>query len=197
LARTIAKDHDKKRLSILKAAAKTFATEGFDGASMSQLARECGISKANIYHYYGSKDAILFDVLDAYLSTLRDRVCNLPLIDTPDKNLRALIAEILMAYQGADYEHQVQAGGMSSLPQDQQTLLRSYQRDMVRSLNDAIRAVNPDSFADDKEKLRNMTMSVFGMLNWYYMWNSGAGSTARETYANHVADLTLGGLTSM
>ncbi len=197
MARTIAKDHDKKRLSILKAAAKTFATEGFDGASMSQLARECGISKANIYHYYGSKDAILFDVLDAYLSTLRDRVCNLPLIDTPDKNLRALIAEILMAYQGADYEHQVQAGGMSSLPQDQQTLLRSYQRDMVRSLNDAIRAVNPDSFADDKEKLRNMTMSVFGMLNWYYMWNSGAGSTARETYANHVADLTLGGLTSM
>ncbi|WP_107495795.1 TetR/AcrR family transcriptional regulator [Thalassobius sp. I31.1] len=194
MARTIAKDHDQKRLSILKAAAKTFATEGFDGASMAQLARECGISKANIYHYYGSKDAILFDVLDAYLTDLRTRICDFPLEGTPAENLRALIGEILMAYQGADYEHQVQAGGMSSLPEDQQTLLRGYQRDMVRSLNNAICAVNPAAFEGDKEKLRNMTMSVFGMLNWYYMWNSGAGSDAREAYARHVADLTLGGL---
>lgn len=37
-------------------------------------------------------------------------------------------------------------------------------------------------------------MSVFGMLNWYYMWNSGAGSDAREAYANVVANLTLGGV---
>jgi len=161
---------------------------------MAQLARECGISKANIYHYYGSKDAILFDVLDAYLTDLRARICDLPLTGTPAENLRALIAEVLMAYQGADYEHQVQAGGMSSLPEEQQTLLRGYQRDMVRRMSEVICAVKPAALEGDKEKLRNMTMSVFGMLNWYYMWNSGAGSTARENYARHVADLTLGGL---
>ena len=79
MARTIAKDHDQKRGQILKSAAKVFAEQGFDRASMTQLARECGTSKANIYHYYDSKDAILFDILDCYLSELRDRICGLDL----------------------------------------------------------------------------------------------------------------------
>jgi AcrR family transcriptional regulator len=32
---------------------------------MSQLAAACGISKANIYHYYDGKEALLFDLLEA------------------------------------------------------------------------------------------------------------------------------------
>jgi len=43
VARTIAKDHDLKRAQILKSAAKVFADAGYDRASMTQLARECGI----------------------------------------------------------------------------------------------------------------------------------------------------------
>ena len=26
-------------------------------------------------------------------------------------------------------------------------------------------------------------MSVFGMLNWYFMWGAGQGAAAREEYA--------------
>ena len=46
----------------------------------------------------------------------------------------------------------------------------------------------------DKAKLRAATMSVFGMLNWYYMWNSGAGTKAREDYADLVSTLALNGV---
>jgi AcrR family transcriptional regulator len=195
LARTIAKDHDAKRAQILKAAAKVFATEGFDRASMTQLARECGISKANIYHYYDGKDAILFDILDSYLSELRARIAGVDITGlSPDTALRRVVGEVLQAYQGADHEHQVQISALSALPEDQQTQMRSYQRDMVKFMSDCIRAVAPDVFADDKPRLRATTMSVFGMLNWYYMWNSGAGSQAREDYADLVCDLTLNGV---
>ena len=77
MARSIATDHDDKRLVILKAAARLFADEGYGRASMSALASACGISKANIYHYYSSKEALLFDILDTHLKGLRDRVCGL------------------------------------------------------------------------------------------------------------------------
>lgn len=195
MARTIAKDHDQKRNQILKSAARVFARDGYDRASMSILARECGISKANIYHYYDSKDAILFDILDSYLSALRDRVTGIDLggLGAEDR-LRRIVAEILLAYQGADDEHQVQIGAMSALPEDQQRQMRAYQRDMVRFMSDALRAVAPDAFDGDEARLRGATMSVFGMLNWYYMWNSGAGHAAREDYAALVTDLTLGGI---
>ncbi len=195
MARTIAKDHDEKRTQILKSAAKVFAEAGYDRASMTQLARECGISKANIYHYYDSKDAVLFGLLDTYLCDLRDRVCGVQVADvSPDDALRQVVAEILLAYQGADYEHKVQSGAMGALPEEQQKLLRAYQREMVQFLSDTLQAVAPKVFEADPTKLRAATMSVFGMLNWYYMWNSGAGPQAREDYADLVANLTLNGV---
>jgi AcrR family transcriptional regulator len=195
LARTIAKDHDQKRAQILKSAAKVFAEQGFDRASMTQLARECGISKANIYHYYDSKDAILFDILEVYLRDLRDRICGIDMDGAgPEERLRLVVAETLRAYQGADHEHQVQIGAMGALPEEQQKLLRGYQREMVNFMSDTVQAIAPESFGADAAKLRAATMSVFGMLNWYYMWNTGAGTEAREDYAELVADLTLGGL---
>lgn len=198
MARTIAKDHDQKRAQILKSAARVFAREGFDRASMTQLARECGISKANIYHYYDSKDAILYDILETYLRELRDLICGIELDGlSSEERLHRVVAEILLAYQGVDDEHRVQTSGMSALPEEQQKVLRRYQRDMVEFVGNIISENAPEGVAGDGEKLRAATMSVFGMLNWYYMWNTGAGTQAREEYAALVSNLTLGGLTKI
>ncbi len=165
---------------------------------MTQLARECGISKANIYHYYDSKDAVLFGILDTYLSDLRDRVCGVDVSAlSPDQRLRRIVSEILLAYQGADHEHQVQISAMGALPEEQQKLLRAYQRELVQLVSDALAGVAAEGIAKDPAKLRAATMSVFGMLNWYYMWNSGAGPEAREDYAQMVADLTMNGIRSL
>src|SRR5690606_36531613 len=64
MARLRAKDYDDKRAAILEQAAGLFATEGFAAASLSRLAAACETSKASLYHYYQSKEAILFDILD-------------------------------------------------------------------------------------------------------------------------------------
>lgn len=198
MARTIAKDHDKKRAHILKGAAKTFANEGFDRASMRQLALECAVSKATIYHYYDSKDALLFDILDSYLAELRDRVCGLDLVNqTPTEQLQSVVTEILIAYQGMDHEHQIQARSLTALPPEQQTILRNYQRDLVRFVSDIIRAAAPAVFEGETAKLHATTMSVFGMLNWYYMWNGDASIADRERYAALVSGLVLEGINSL
>lgn len=197
MARTIAKDHGEKRAQILKSAARVFADQGFDRASMAMLAAECGISKANIYHYYDSKDALLFDLLDNYLSTLRDRVCGLAVeTRTPEQALRDTVLEILLAYQGADDEHRVQSAGLKALPEDQQKVLRAYQRDMVGHLSGVLARLAPD-LAQNPARLRAATMSIFGMLNWFYMWCPGADEAARRDYARLVGDLALGGLQAL
>lgn len=194
MARTIAKDHDNKRLLILTVAAEMFATQGIARASMSQLATACGMSKANIYHYYDSKDALLFDILDNYLSVLRNRLLALPLDwSSPDDSLRMIIRETLMAYDGMDHEHKIQTEGLPLLNAAQQQVLKGYQRDMVGLLSDVIAQTAPATLADDPVKLRATTMSVFGMLNWFYMWNGHADQSAREDYANLVTDLTIAG----
>lgn len=195
MARTVAKDHDKKRISILQSAARLFAQEGLARASMNQVANACGISKANIYHYYDGKDALLFDILDTYLSALRDRLCTLQLDGlTPDQKLVAVVSETLLAYDGMDNEHKIQTEGIALLPLDQQEILRGYQRDIVDLMGGILKEIAPDTLAENRDKLRAATMSVFGMLNWFYMWNGKAGKEGREDYAELVSNLTLNGI---
>lgn len=195
MARTIARDHDDKRRHILKEAAKVFARDGIARTSMSEVARACGISKANIYHYYSGKDELVFGILDAYLSELRERICTPDLERQPPRDrLRSMTETILLAYEGMDAEHQIQTEGLPLLPQDRQDILKGYQRDMVNSLARILQACAPDVFTNDRKLLRQATMSVFGMLNWFYRWNAEAGQADRIAYAHVVADLTLDGL---
>ncbi len=195
MARTIAKDHDEKRRQILKTAARVFAVDGVDRASMSQVAAACGVSKANIYHYYTSKSALLFDILESHLRTLRDRVCAIgPEERSPEEHFRATVCEILLAYEGADDEHRVQTSGLGALPPEQQAVLRGYQRDLVRHMSDILQRLAPERLGADPITLRSLTMSVFGMLNWFYMWNSKAGPDERKAYSKLVSDLTLNGI---
>ena len=195
MSRPIAKDHDEKRAHILKVAARVFADQGFARASMSQVAKDCGISKANIYHYYSSKDALLFDILDTYLSALRDRIVGLNLAGlAPPEQLGCIVVETLRAYEGMDHEHKIQTEGIPLLPDDQQLILKSYQRDLVRQMSAVVSEIAPDAFKDDPRKLRATVMSVFGMLNWFYMWNSPEDLKARDEYAKLMTQLTLSGL---
>lgn len=195
MARTIAKDHDQKRSHILDTAAKLFATEGYDRVSMAKLAEACGISKANIYHYYDGKEAILFDALETYLVGLRDRVCALELEDlAPEEALYHVVREILMAYEGSDEIHRVQTNNLTSLPPEQQGALKKIQRDLVAFVTEVVERNGPEVFVYDLVKLRGTTMSIFGMLNTYYLWQRGASHEDREAYALLVTDLVLRGV---
>jgi AcrR family transcriptional regulator len=49
---------DKARL-ILDAAVRVFAAQGFDQTRVGDIAKEAGVAYGLVYHYYGSKDAVL------------------------------------------------------------------------------------------------------------------------------------------
>ncbi|MGB8812500.1 MAG: helix-turn-helix domain-containing protein [Paracoccaceae bacterium] len=50
---------DQRSAAILDRARVAFAEKGFDGASMQDLARSCGMSVGNFYRYFPSKAAIV------------------------------------------------------------------------------------------------------------------------------------------
>jgi AcrR family transcriptional regulator len=59
MARTQAADYEDQRDAILDCAADAFSKAGYAACSMSEIARLSGASKARLYHYYASKEAIL------------------------------------------------------------------------------------------------------------------------------------------
>jgi len=57
--------------AILKAAAKIFAVNGFNGAKISEIAKEAGVADGTIYLYFQNKEDILHTL---FRSTLEDFV---------------------------------------------------------------------------------------------------------------------------
>ncbi len=197
MARSRAKDYDDKRSALLHRAAEIFAREGFDRASMSRLAAECGVSKALLYHYYASKDALLFDIVESHLKMLIEAVREADADEPePQARLHALVAALLEAYRDADAEHRVQIEGLRLLPPDEQDRLKALERELVTIFADAIRALNPDAF-EGKALLKPVTMSLFGMLNWFYMWFRDDGAVSRAEYAALATQLIVGGVRSL
>ncbi len=190
MARGVAHDHTQKRDAIRKGAATYFAANGYDRASMTAAAAHCGISKALIYHYYDSKDALLFDILHTHLSDLVETV---KVATNEDGQLRQLIRAILLAYRDADAEHKLQADAMAALPADKRELLMALQRQLVQMMSDALQSASPDTLSDSV-RLRPVTMTVFGMLNWFYMWHRPGKGMTRAQYADLVTDLVMSGI---
>jgi AcrR family transcriptional regulator len=193
MARTRANDYDKKRLGILSRSAALFAAHGYTGTSITMIAEACGVSKALMYHYYSSKDAVLFDLLSDHLQHL------VTVVDAASQSsndgqerLFAISAALLEAYRGADAEHQVQIASLRLLPAAQQESLKEMERQLVVLVSDALVAAIP-SLAKKRHLLKPLTMSLFGMLNWHYLWFREGKGITRDKYARMVTGLILAG----
>lgn len=193
MARTRATDYDDKRRGILSRSARLFAEHGYTGTSITMIADACGVSKALMYHYYPSKDAVLFDLLEDHLQHLVTVVDAAAQSESdPSDRLFAISAALLEAYRGADAEHQVQISSLKLLPPEQQETLKALERKLVVSMSDAIAAAIPAAAAKP-DLLKPLTMSLFGMLNWHYLWFREGKGLSRETYAKMVTTLMIAG----
>ena len=191
MPRGIARDHDQKREAIRKGSAEYFARHGFDRASMTGAARHCGVSKALIYHYYPSKEALLYDILEAHLTDLVETAGEVEAA----AGLQPLVCAILAACEDADAEHKLQIDALAVLPAEMQAPLIALQRALVEIMSQALVREAPGLAGT--EKLRPVTMSVFGILNWFYMWHRPGKGLSREAYATLASEMVLNGIRGM
>jgi TetR/AcrR family transcriptional regulator len=194
MPRSRAADYDDKREAILHRAAIAFARDGYDRASMAGLAAECGVSKALLYHYYASKEALLFGILSNHLEVLVEVVesADDAGLDAQER-LGRLVAALLDAYRDADAEHKVQIDALRLLPEAEQVELKALERRLVAIFAEAIRKVEPGAFEDGR-LLKPVTMSLFGMLNWFYMWFREDGAVSRGEYAALATKMLISGV---
>lgn len=192
MARPRSADHDIKRRAILDRSAKLFAQNGYDRTAMAEVASACGVSKALLYHYYGSKETLLFDILSVHLQELLDATQAVDKSLHPRARLRALVGALLDAYRDADQQHKIQINEMSKLPAERRDILLGMERELVAIFAEAIAQVLP-AIAQSRTLLKPVTMSLFGMLNWHYMWFREGGTMSREDYADLATTVLIEG----
>lgn len=164
---------------------------------MSQIASECGVSKALLYHYYTNKEELVFDILSSYLESLDTVIAEADRPDLPPMDrLGHLVHTTLDHYRDSDDQHKVLLGAMRALPSEKLEALRDIERSVVQRVASVIARVNP-ALAKDRTQLMPVTMCLFGMMNWVYMWFRDQGPLSRDDLSELITRLTLDGVRSL
>jgi AcrR family transcriptional regulator len=193
MARGRAPGYDDQHEMILAHAARLFARRGYPATSMNQVAEACGLSKATIYHYFRDKYALLVSIADGHVSRLQALVAEVALqASRPELQLRELIRRIVEEYADAQDAHRVLTEDVKFLePADRERVLGK-ERDVVVGFARTVGAIRPD--LEEAALSKPLTMLLFGMVNWMFMWMKPDGKLDYDAMAVVVADLFLGGL---
>jgi AcrR family transcriptional regulator len=193
VARTQAADYGDRRAAIVERAAALYAHGGFLGASIAELAQACGISKSLLYHYFSSKEDILFEVMIGHVSVLQEVVAEAAKEVDPEKRLRALTRGFMELYVDAASRHKVLVNDLDKLPEVRRSDIVARERSLLDVLNNLLSELSPP-LSQSPEQRRVMTMLYFGMINWTHTWFRADGPVTAGAVADMVVDTMLRGL---
>lgn len=191
MARTQAADYEERRVAIVDKAADLFAKRGFMGASVAELAAACKTSKSLIYHYFPSKEDILYEVMSSHIDQLVDDTN-----EVAQQGGRAadqfgkLIHAFLHHYVGATSRQKVLLNELVHLPDAQRETIIGKQRQVIEVTQKLLVALTP-ALAGDPKRARVQTMLLFGMINWTHTWYDPDGAVKIDELAEMVLE-TIG-----
>jgi TetR/AcrR family transcriptional regulator len=178
---------------ILAQAAQLFAHQGYPATSMNQVAQACGVSKALLYHYYRDKYSLLIHTAENHVLRLKELVAEVEQRGlAPEAHMRELIRRFVHEYANARHAHRVLVEDVKFLhPEDRERVLVT-ERLVVASFARAVLALRPE--LSQVPLAKPLTMLLFGMINWLFLWMRPDGELDYDAMAPVVADLFLGGL---
>jgi AcrR family transcriptional regulator len=194
MARTQAQDYEERRGEIVAKAAALFAAQGFHGTSISEVAEACGTSKSLLYHYYGSKEDILFDAMHDHVKALLDAaeaVARAKL--SPEEKLRQLTHRFMALYLNAAANQRVLVNELRHLPPAKRKTIVGIQRRLLDIVEEVLTGLRPELARQGTLK-RPATMLYFGMINWMHTWLDPKGAAKPAAIAELTVNTFIEGL---
>jgi len=185
---------NSRRAEICRRAAQIFQERGFDATSVSDIARALDMTKAGLYHYFTSKEALLFEIMMFGLERVHDEVL-VPVraIRDPEVRLRQLIvrhARIATRARGAVAFLVDEA---RALPPAQRSKIEQRMRVYIDLLRDTLTELKKTHRLRDVDPTVG-AFSIAGMILWLPRWFRQGGRLTPEEAADEIANLALGGL---
>ncbi len=197
MPRTRAADYEDQRTHILSKAIEAFAQRGYASAGMAELARQCNYSKATLYHYYPTKEAILFDALNRYTLRLKELAQSTEehtrSLD-PACALRTMLRAFMQEYRQSRDVHLVLLNGPQFLADEQRALINQQERAVANAFGRVLFRCFPARVNGRNEFALSMTL--LSALNFSFAWLRDNGSLSHQAYADWIADLWLNGVSN-
>ncbi len=183
----------ERRRAIVDSAAELFDREGYHLVGVEQLAEAVGLRKPTLYHYFASKDAILFEIHEEFIDLLIAKAEARRGDMAASEELTEMMGDVLELMDSHRGHVRVFFEHYRELSDDDQSTIR-VKRDHYQRLVEAVieRGVANGEFRVVDPRLTSF--AVFGMCNWTYQWYRSGGALSSREVAEHFAELLLAGL---
>ena len=184
---------DRRLSKLLHHAAHIFCEKGYEGASMRDLSRAAGMSLAGLYHYFESKEDLLYLIqkhtFKTIIAQLQER-----LKESSDAEERVRIfIENHLEYFLANKE------AMKVLTHEDETLkngrgaeIRAIKREYYKICLDLLEDLRREKGLQFSGRLA--VLGLFGMINWIYTWHNPRVDLDAGAMAEEMSNLFLRGV---
>jgi len=188
-------DPQERREQILNAALDAFHAKGYGQTSVRDLGNAVGMSVAGMYHYFSTKEDILFAIIynsvDRLLVGLEDARRS---ADTPEDRLRAMLAETVRIVIEHREEIRILIDNADKLPQDRRDQIREKRAQSASIVRAELERLRAAGRLSEHLDLNVITFSINGMANWVYHWYRPEGPMGVRELTDQMADIFLHGI---
>jgi AcrR family transcriptional regulator len=193
MARTRSENYDSIHLGILTNAATLFSAQGYMRSSIADLADACKLSRGALYHYFDSKEAILFAILDAHVREMIDRVeAAVSAGGSTLTQFQNVIRTIVEVNATSPHEQRVLIHDLPFLSEDEQQAIKRLERQLVDSVTDLLLRLDIEGKIVKRTR-KIYTMMLFGIINYTYTWYDPKGGIGPREFADIAIELFLYG----
>ena len=186
----------KKQEKIGNAAAKVFNKKGFLETNIDDIAAAAKLSKGGIYHYFSSKDEILFFILDCYMDiVLKDLEKELQSFQDSTSKIKFIIDRHIGLYANYMAQAKTLLHDAHCLTPKHFKSIKVKEREYYRIVMEVLLEFFEGIGDIRQEELKAMAFLLFGMCNWTSHWYDPKGPINPQGLSNITWSVFLKGIT--
>lgn len=184
---------DRRLAKVLHHAAHIFCEKGYEGASMRDLSRAAGMSLAGLYHYFDSKEELLYLIQKHTFRTIIDRAQErLKNAKGAEQRVRVFIENHLEYFLANKEAMKVLTHEDETLKNGRGAEIRAIKREYYKICLGLLEDLRREKGLQFSGRLA--VLGLFGMINWIYTWHNPRIDLNAEELAEEMSNFFLCGV---
>jgi len=180
---------------IIETALDLFQLKGYHGVSVDEIVDTAGTSKGGFYHKFKSKDALLYEIHDVFIShVLKETKKAYDQNETPIDKVCAMLYAFTNVFDVYQRHITVFYDESAYLPPDLKNIIKGKRTEYRMLIEQVIEDGKKSGHFRSEISTTITTMAIIGLVNWTYKWYRQNGSLTMEQITLHFNDLILRGI---
>ena len=180
---------------IIETSLNLFQQKGYHGVSVDEIVETAGTSKGGFYHNFKSKDALLYEIHDVFISqVLKETKAAYGRYDSSIEKISAMLYAFTSVFDLYQRHITVFYDESAYLRDDYKIIIKEKRTEYRRLIERVIEDGKKSGHFREDISTTITTMAIIGLVNWTYKWYKQNGKLTMEQITVYFNDIILRGI---